>query len=261
MASSVLEGCRELLVEVVAGLDQASINNYIIIGGWCPYLRNASAVHHPGTYDVDVLFQEGNRNGALASAIATLLERGFAPSAKHPFQLLTEKKVNGNRLIYNVDLLHPRMSETDKGMFVDHLELDIPLDDEERRLKIQGSVVLPNSEILFKKGLFSRFTMGSIHFNLVDFTGMFITKMDSCQKQKRERDALDLYIAVKSAQVSFETLTTLRAADERVRKSLDSLLAYLDSKGEEFDNNVALFAKVSESPASVLAAAMRANVK
>lgn len=104
----------------MSALSLAGEDEYIVIGGWCPYLRNTSGIKHPGTLDVDVLFKDGYQEGALARSINALRQKGFIASAKHGFQLLLEKQVGAERLIYNVDLLHPRMSDTDKDMFVDH---------------------------------------------------------------------------------------------------------------------------------------------
>ncbi len=262
MSANVLEGAEELLIDAVTALDEVAVRDYIVIGGWCPYLRNTSSISHPGTLDVDILFRDGGRPGALATAITGLRSKGFVLSAKHSFQLLSEKVIKGERLIYNIDLLHPLMSdsEKDRGMFVDHLELDIPLDHEERFLKKARSIVQPNSSVLFDKHLFSKFTVKTATFNLVDFTGMFITKMDSCQKPKRERDALDLYIAVKSDQIDFEVINRLRAENPRIKKSFDRLLDYLRDSREIFENNVAEFVTLTESPAIALRAAMLADI-
>src|SRR5438105_6132889 len=128
MATTILDGAKELLLDATTAIEAAGIGDYIVIGGWCPYLRNRSKLVHPGTLDVDILFKEGHRAGALDSAIKSLRHKGFVASAKHSFQLLIAKTINDESLIYNIDLLHPRMSETDKGLFVDHLGLDIPFD-------------------------------------------------------------------------------------------------------------------------------------
>jgi hypothetical protein len=87
------------------------------------------------------------------------------------------------------------MTEDSKtiGMFVDHLDLDVPLKGKET--VIMMSIVLPNSALLFDDSLFDKYTLDNFEFNLVDFTGMFLTKMESCQKQKRERDSFDIYLA------------------------------------------------------------------
>jgi hypothetical protein len=142
---------------------------------------------------------------------------------------------------------------------VDHLDLDIPLDAEESRVKKSTSIVLPNSAILFSENLFSKFTWEGITFDLVDFTGMFITKMDSCQKQKRERDAFDLYIALKSGQIDFPAIARFKKDNSHINKSLNRLSEYLKNDGESFDRNVAQFivGSPTESAAHALQEAIR----
>jgi hypothetical protein len=228
--NSVHEGAEELLTETIKALNESSVQDYIVIGGWCPYIRNTSGIRHPGTLDVDILFKDGGMPGSLKPAIEALKNCGFILSA----QLLKEKNIRGERLIYNVDLLHPSMNESYPDLFVDHMELDVPLDDEERRMKKTTSIVMPNSSILFDKKLYSKTPRNGIEFDLMNFTGMLITKMDSCQKQKRERDAFDLYIALKSRGIDFSLLKQIRSTNSRVEKSLANLSKYLESKNEIF---------------------------
>jgi hypothetical protein len=260
MPENVLDGAKELLVDTISALERSSIRDYMVIGGWCPYLRNESGLPHPGTLDVDILFKDGGKEGFLKPAIEALKRNGFILSAKHSFQLLREKTIHGERLVYSVDLLHPSMGDEDTRMFVDHLDLDVFWDAEERRVKKATSMVLPNSAILFQENLSSKFEFLDIAFNLVDFTGMFITKMDSCQKQKRERDAFDLYVALRSGRINFETIARIRNENPRIDKSLNRLLAHLGKNGETFDQNVAQFAQEppAESPACALREAIGA---
>jgi len=250
MANTVVEGSKELLIQTMLALSSSGENDYIVIGGWCPYLRNTSGITHPGTLDVDILFKDGFREGALARSIKVLRQNGFVASAKHSFQLLIEKQVGAERLIYNVDLLHPRMSDTDDAMFVDHLDLDIPIDEDERRGKKMMSIVQPNSVVLFEEKLFSPFSLSGVEFNLVDFTGMFITKMDSCQKQKRERDSFDIYIGFKSGLVDLQKLKSIKSTNDRVAKSFAKFMAFLCNSADQFNRNVSEFAQPPDaSPA------------
>ena len=253
MANTVVEGATELLIDTISALSTTSEGEYIVIGGWCPYLRNTSDIKHPGTLDVDLLFREGYREGALTRSINALRQKGFVASAKHPFQLLIEKQIGAERLIFNIDLLHPLMNETDKNMFVDQLDLDIPINDDERRVKKMKSIVQPNSVVLFEEGLFSPFTLSGIEFSLVDFTGMFITKMDSCQNRKRERDSFDIYLGFKSNQVDIEKLKSIASRNERVSKSLAKFTSFLEKDADLFNWNVSEFAQPPDaSPATYI---------
>lgn len=263
MPTNLLEGAEELLVESMRVLSDAKINEYIVIGGWCPYLRNqhaTSGLSHEGTLDVDILFKEGSQEGGLEPAITALRKAGFISSAKQPFQLLLEKSINGERLIYNVDLLHPSMTADDKRMFVDHLDLDIPMNYDGKRVKTVRSIVLRNSAVLFDKHLFSKFEFREIAFNLVDFTGMFLTKMDSCQKEKRGRDPFDLYVALKNGQINFSTIKHLRLENARIDESVGKLLSYLQTDAAAFDRSVSDFCQATPSPAASLEEALRTTV-
>lgn len=141
----------------------------------------------------------------------------------------------------------------------DHLDLDIPLNDEERRVKHVRSIVLPNSMILFDEELFTRYTLNTATFNLVNFTGMFITKMDSCRKLKRERDSLDLYIALESSGIDFSFLKRLRETNERVDNSIKELTKFLKQKSDIFDSNVGQFWASPGSPAATLHKALQTS--
>jgi hypothetical protein len=63
MVDSVFSGAQELLAETISALDEASVQDYLVIGGWCPYFRNRSGLVHPGTLDVDLLFKTEIESG------------------------------------------------------------------------------------------------------------------------------------------------------------------------------------------------------
>lgn len=228
---------------------------YMVIGGWCPVFRNSTKIKHPGTLDVDLLFRDSYRSGAILEVIRALLDSGFRASAKHPFQLLKSQKINNEELVFNIDLLHPNMT-TDKsvtGMFVDHLELDVPLRKTGRELKSVKSIVLPNSSVLFSQGLYSTERIGGTDFKLISFDGMFISKMDSCQKQKRERDSFDIYLGFLGDDIDIERINSLSENDERIRDSLQKFRSFLKNNRDLFNNNVKMFSQEYEgSPASLV---------
>ncbi|RKP59162.1 hypothetical protein D7S86_04500 [Pararobbsia silviterrae] len=223
----------------------------MVIGGWCPALRNTTSLTHPGTLDVDLLFYDAYASHSIDTVIQRLLGSGFIPSAKHPFQLMRVQTIRDKDFVFNIDLLHPRMqSDKDKaGMFVDHLDLDVPLTNAEAVSKKMMSIVLPNSEVLFKRALFSREEIDGIPFNLVTFDGMFATKMDSCQKQKRERDAFDIYLGFLGENIDIPAVIKLASDDARIGESLEKFRRHLKKHGEEFDRNVEQYARLDgEAP-------------
>ncbi|MDO8387443.1 MAG: hypothetical protein Q7T13_13730 [Polaromonas sp.] len=240
------DGARSLLKDTAEALQKFPELQYIVIGGWCPVLRNRTRLVHPGTLDVDLLFRESYIGGAINAVITHFLEFGFVPSAKHPFQLMRVQNIRGKDFVFNIDLLHPRM-QSDKatsGMFVDHLDLDVPLTNAETEFKKMKSVVLPNSEVLFLSRLFSEEKIEGKPFNLITFDGMFATKMDSCQKQKRERDAFDIYLGFLGNDINISTVKAIADDDRRIAESLYKFVEYLKVSGAEFDQNVTQFARI-----------------
>lgn len=255
MLNSIEDGSKALLKDVATVLNAFPDVEYIVIGGWCPALRNATQIKHPGTLDVDLLFKDSYKSGAIAPVIETLMGEGFRPSAKHAFQLLKSQKIKNQEFVFNIDLLHPKMlNETDSvGMFVDHLELDVPLSSNEIQLKRIKSIVLSNSEILFSEKLYSREMIGSVDFNLITFDGMFLTKMDSCQKQKRERDSFDIYLGFLGGSIDMTHIKMLSEADERIYASVHKFHLFLKNNRDLFNRNVKMFSKAIESsPASLI---------
>lgn len=255
MLNSIQDGARALLKDTAQALQQFPALQYVVIGGWCPVLRNRTALVHPGTLDVDLLFRDSYISGTLDDVISELLKLGFIPSAKHPFQLLRAQNVRGKDFIFNIDLLHPKMlsEKATSGMFVDHLDLDVPLTNDEVEFKKMKSVVLPNSEILFLKRLYTQESIQGVPFNLITFDGMFATKMDSCQKQKRERDAFDIYLGFLGNEINTSSINRIAIEDNRIAESLDKFKRYLQSDGAVFDKNVAQFSAASgEAPSKLV---------
>ncbi len=249
MLNSIEDGARALLKDTAVALQKFPNLQYIVIGGWCPALRNTTALVHPGTLDVDLLFRESYISGAINDVIGHFFALGFVPSAKHPFQLMRVLNIKGKDFVFHIDLLHPKMLTEEKtnGMFVDHLELDVPLTNEETEFKKMKSVVLPNSEILFQKTMFSKESIDGVPFNLVSFDGMFATKMDSCQKPKRERDAFDIYLGFLGENIAVTEIRKIANDDSRIEASLNKFTNYLKKNGSEFDQNVNRYADTSSS--------------
>jgi len=249
---TIEDGAFSLLKDTAILLSKFPDLKYIVIGGWCPVLRNSTTVGHPGTLDVDILFKDSYQSGNLKDVIKAFIDSGFMPSAKHAFQLLKSQEINGKFFIYNIDLLHPNMTENPDqiGMFVDHLELDVPLNNSETTLKRMKSIVLPNSDVLFRENLFDQFTEPGKTFNLVSFDGMFITKMDSCQKQKRERDSFDIYLAFLNEGIDIEKIKSLAKIDTRIGESYLKFKEHLKDNSGGFNKNVLHFCKsIKGSPA------------
>lgn len=260
MLNSIEDGSKALLKDAATVLSNFPDVQYIVIGGWCPALRNTTRFQHPGTLDVDLLFKDSYRNGSIERVVRSFLDTGFCPSAKHPFQLMKSQSIKGKDFIFNIDLLHPNMMDDKNaiGMFVDHLELDVPLNNTKIETKKVKSIVLSNSEVLFREMLFSRESIESIEFNLISFDGMFITKMDSCQKPKRERDSFDIYLGFLGDCIDVGRLRSLAEKDERISASLEKFKIFLNDNCSTFNNNVNMFSHEYDSlPATLILERLR----
>lgn len=245
------DGAKALLEQTVAVLQNFEDCQYIIIGGWCPVLRSNSDIAHPGTLDVDILFEDSDHCGQLSPVVKSLFSEGFMPSAKHSFQLLKPIEINTSRVVFHIDLLHPDMTKNKKsvGMFVDHLDLDVPITQEEDRVKKMASIVLPNSRVLFDEQLFDRHPLGDLDFNLLTFEGMFLTKMDSCSNPKRTRDSFDIFLAFVNEAIDMCRINELASRNHRVQASLENFTDFLNDPNSTFDKNVNLYAKsIDQSP-------------
>ncbi|MEZ4809048.1 MAG: hypothetical protein R2819_01695 [Allomuricauda sp.] len=197
--NNLQDGAYGLLVETVDILNSNNVK-YIIVGGWSPLLLNSKPITHPGTKDIDILFEYGYRKKELGDIILKFINSGFLLSAKHDFQLFKEITVQGKKFIYNIDLLHPIETQKPNEIYVDHIDLGIPSDKYQSNTFKLKSIALPSSQALFDNKLSTPYKIKSINghvtVNLMDEIGTLITKSQSLKIAKRFRDSLDIYLAI-----------------------------------------------------------------
>jgi hypothetical protein len=205
--TDIQTGAYGLLYDTTKLLNGLGVK-YIVIGGWTPFLLNSTPILHPGTKDVDVLFDGAYEKGKLKEVITAFLENGFILSAKHEFQLFKSIKVSGQSFVYNVDLLHPLETIKPKDIYVEHIDLSIPADKYKSRTFKMKSIALPSSQSLFDSNLFISYDLtittkdGSElkqKIPLMGELGTLITKSQSVSKDKRYRDSLDIYLTLKQS--------------------------------------------------------------
>lgn len=203
----IQSGAFGLLYDTTKLLNDLGVK-YIVIGGWTPFLLNSSPIIHPGTKDVDILFDGAYEKGKLRDVIIAFLERGFILSAKHDFQLFRQIKVAGQSFVYNVDLLHPLETVKPDDIYVEHIDLGVPADKYQSRTFKMKSIALPSAQSLFAGKLFLDYdlqisTMDSGKLSqkipLMSEVGTLITKSQSVLKDKRYRDSLDIYLTIKQS--------------------------------------------------------------
>lgn len=263
-AKSLQDGAHTLLADTVKILNENNMN-YIIVGGWSPYLLNDTVIKHPGTKDIDILFSHAYQKGNLKDIIISLLKNNFILSAKHDFQLFRKIKVKDNEFVYNIDLLHPYETRWQSETYVDHLELDIPADRYQSKNFKMKSIALPNASCLFD-GLYtnkeidfplSDGTKPKQTFRLMDEVGCLITKSKSVSIKKRERDSLDIFLAINQNQNYSTFITKILSLKKQdvtaynclygIREAYDkqilfpNIRKYCDLKIEEYDKTFQKF--------------------
>ncbi len=203
----IQSGAFGLLYETTTLLNKIG-TKYIIVGGWTPYLLNSAPIPHPGTKDVDVLFDKAYEKGKLREVIMSFLDNGFILSAKHDFQLFKQIQVKENLFIYNVDLLHPLETVKPKDIYVEQIDLNIPADKYLSSTFKMKSIALPSSQSLFDYNLITQYNLEikvdessvlSQTVPLMGEIGTLITKSNSVMKDKRYRDSLDIYLTIKQS--------------------------------------------------------------
>lgn len=254
MCTTIIEGSFSLLKETIHILEKAKVE-YIIIGGWSPFLLNSNKLFsHPGTKDVDILFKDGADKYELKNIIQDFLKKDFLLSAKHDFQLLKEIRVKGESFIYNIDLLHPSESIANPDLFVDHLEFDIPISKYQSLNFMQKSIVLPESNILFN-GHAERVYVDEIdcYITLMNEIGCLITKSSSVKVKKRPRDAYDIFLAINNCR----NYKAMVSEIIKLKKNNQPAFNTLYGIREEFDkgnihNNISKFCDIEYHKINIL---------
>lgn len=175
-------------------------SSVVVVGGWCSVLNNArhDGLHHPGTKDVDLLFEKGATAGDLSDVVSALLDSGYVASVKHGFQLIRVMEIGGKRLAFSVDLLHPAPYEIDtmSEMFSKHVDLGIDLLSGISADIGVASIGTPLLQTVFDLGLTVDHQVGSATVRMLDDAGLFISKSESVLNKKRQRDSYDLLLTL-----------------------------------------------------------------
>lgn len=233
---NILAAAQGLLGEAVQIANESGLA-FAVVGGWAPFLRNSRPVEHPGTKDVDLLFEKGAEPGALQHVVGEFLGAGYIPSAKHEFQILRELRVAGRAFIFNVDLLHPAESSRNPELFVDHLELPVPSSEFRSDSYFLKSIMIPDAAFIFE-GHASQFEvdcelpMGQTVTSavpLISEAALIITKCDSCKSAKRQRDAFDIFLTVVQSHDYDGLVQSFLSLKENHRDVYNSIYAVIET--------------------------------
>ena len=246
MRTTIQDGAFALLGETTEILNDKGVE-YIIVGGWSPFLLNANPFPHPGTKDVDILFKSGTKEGELKSLIEDFIKKGFIQSAKHPFQLLKAIEINGLKFMFNIDLLHPDNQEKDPQMFVDHIDFPVK-ESHTMRVDYKGkTIILPKSDFFFNDFSTSHkqefeLTDGrkkTIEFNLLNEAGLILSKTKSAFNEKRTRDAYDIFLAIKQNRNYAATIGQLINISKEHKEIFSAIeKMYTPNRLKILDNNI-----------------------
>ncbi|HEY9000470.1 MAG TPA: hypothetical protein VIM89_03905 [Mucilaginibacter sp.] len=220
---TIIDGAKQLLIESIEMIDSAA-NDVIIVGGWGPYIRHQDI--HPGTKDVDLLFPTFYSKEDIAKILEKFLENGFFLSAKHDFQLCRCYKIGNRSYIYNVDLLHPVFGKINKVDFVEIMDLDISVDG--IKVKKINTINIQYGDVMYDQKLYEECEFQGKKFNVLDASGIIISKIDSCNNRKRERDIFDIYLSLQ---------------EKDVVEKLKYLVKLNSSLGDAFDKHTLNFDK------------------
>lgn len=260
---NILSASKGLLLDAINVLSESNVT-FVVVGGWCPYLRNALPIRHPGTKDVDILFSDGNIKGALNDAVELFLNHGYLVSAKHDFQLLKQLKVGNREFVFNIDLLHPSETINNPELTIDHFDLGVTESDLPGEKHVR-SIVLPSSQLIFD-GFYSIFPVqhtlpsgvhSQLDIPLIDGAGLVLSKSQSVKVKKRPRDAFDIYLILRQSD-EHEICEKLRNSAKQIRPIKDLLIELQEFVNEsvpdgsfynQFDLNVAKYFTFSNEAA------------
>ncbi len=181
LVNSEQDGAKLLLNEVTEILNLTHVN-FVVVGGWVPFLFHSSTFGHPGTFDVDLLIhRESIENGTFDSAGETLIERGYLRAPKNRFQAHRIIRVAEEPMVFHVD-------------FLNELQPANELELVEGKGKLQ-SIYTPSMQAIFKyEGYRFHQDYGNVRFPSVET--FIVTKAAAVLSKKRNRDAFDVFVSV-----------------------------------------------------------------
>lgn len=83
--------------------------NFVVVGGWAPFIFHSKKFGHPGTFDVDILLDSQSLDdGSFEKATEALLSSDYMRAPKNTFQAHKIMDVAGEKLVFHVDFLNER---------------------------------------------------------------------------------------------------------------------------------------------------------
>src|SRR5262245_41156279 len=93
--------------------------DFIVMGGWVPFLFHTQRYPHPGTFDVDILVHSDSLDaGSFDSAGEALLTSGYLRAVKNRFQAHRVLCVVNEDLVFHVDFLNERAPKNELELVI-----------------------------------------------------------------------------------------------------------------------------------------------
>lgn len=185
------EAAKGILGEAVKIISQSNVD-YVIVGGWIPYLFYTPIYPHPGSFDVDLLLNDQTTKEQMEVAVDKFKENGYHFAAKNKFQMHKLLDVNGEKIVFHVDFLHRKYApDQEDGFFLNWNKMlsiagpgtDIVFLDNERNTK-ELSFDLPDG------------TSEKMNINFANEIGFISAKGRALDTPKRVRDSYDIFLII-----------------------------------------------------------------
>jgi hypothetical protein len=191
--STEQEAALGLLGESCGILDSCGVE-YVVVGGWRPFLFCGAPIPHPGTFDVDVLLRETTSRAAFDAAAQQLLAAGYLRAPKNQFQAHRVLTVGDEPLLFHVDFLHRRYAPDVNDNLIEWGKFQ--------------SIAGPGTDIIFELSEYSQESIDvvlpsgnaqTVNIRFASEVGILATKGRSAGTAKRTRDAFDIYLILKQS--------------------------------------------------------------
>jgi hypothetical protein len=190
---SASEAAKAMLGETANLLNTMGVD-YVIVGGWVPYLFHSTPLKRQETFDCDVLLNNNIKQDTIELGAAHLMKNGYLPPAKNPYQLYRVLNVDSKPTVFHLDFLHKRYSNPDHDIFIDWGPIQ--------------SIAGPGSDIILNEKEYVVHTLSytdpsgkecTVNIKFASEIGILSTKGRCLELQKREKDAYDILLAIGQA--------------------------------------------------------------
>jgi hypothetical protein len=194
--SNEQDAARALLGEAADVLSQQGVD-FVVLGGWIPYLFNRGGYSHPGTFDVDVLLNENTSRESENAAADALCRIGYLRAPKNAFQFHRLLTVGSSPMVYHVDFLQRRYAAEAEDIILHWGHMT--------------SIAGPGTDVIFTHSEWAMrtVTVPSVHngaqasqvsIPCASELGFLSAKGRSATTAKRARDAYDIFLVIKESE-------------------------------------------------------------